>query len=98
MDKKKTNLAVSVDLTISEEILKVNKCNSQKLLYLVFDFATSTYKFLNVTKFCEYGVPNYPCKIKNKIEFVRFGQSIFWGKEHYQVNGRIKKNIKCIVR
>ena len=35
MDKKKTNLAVSVDLTISEEILKVNKCNSQ-IIFNIF--------------------------------------------------------------
>lgn len=53
---------------------------------------------MNVSKFCEYGVPNYPCKIKNKIEFIRFGQSIFWGKEYYEINGPIKKNVKCIVR
>ena len=45
MDKKKTNLAVSVDLTISEEILKVNKCNSQKIFNIFIIFSV---QFCNI--------------------------------------------------
>lgn len=45
MDKKKTNLAVSVDLTISEEILKVSKCNSQKIFNIFIIFSV---RFCNI--------------------------------------------------